>query len=285
MIANMGMFVPVGYNTWKEQIVLMNKERQCQKVYDSTHGASHPNWCNDGKSDNARASKGSSSMTTSLGDKKMATGTTYGSQGVPMDIDMMRKARECFQCGKKGHLSKNCLLQSWNKKKEEIRASTTEPTMGSKIEEVKDAAKNHSGWTYSISVVTPVIKYVPHSNIPALSTSKQTPIESHNRYAVLAISNVLDDKASTETESLASDLSTSLTDNHLTSSSLRVKVPGDKPPTIVVLIIMAAHRPDGAGDPGPNSPPEQAAPQAEDTTARKPIVIAPPQDLSNKSWD
>ncbi|PBK62707.1 hypothetical protein ARMSODRAFT_1024685 [Armillaria solidipes] len=48
----------------------------------------------------------------------------------------------------------------------------------------------------------------------------------------------------------------SLEANHLTSSALRMKVPGDKPPTIVVPIITAAHRLDGAGEPGPNSPSE-----------------------------
>ncbi|PBK72228.1 hypothetical protein ARMSODRAFT_1016206 [Armillaria solidipes] len=157
----------------------------------------------------------------------------------------------------------------------------TKPATGSKIEEVKDTAKN--GWIYPISVVTPVIKYVPHSNISAILTSNQPQMESHNRYTVFAISNVSDDEASEGAESPTSDLSTSSTDNHLTSSSLRVKVPGNKLSTIVVPIITAARRPDGAGELDPNSPPDQVAPRAETTAARKLIVITLPQDLTDKS--
>ncbi|SJL04179.1 uncharacterized protein ARMOST_07539 [Armillaria ostoyae] len=135
---------------------------------------------------------------------------------------------------------------------------------------------------------------MPHSILFAARTTNQPHKESHNRYAILAPTSITDnDTVSTAsnnekedaTEHLASNLSTSLTDNHLTSSSSRVKVPGDKPPTIVVLIITAsAHaRLDGAEEPGPNPPPDEAAPQVENTTARKPIIIALPQDLTNKS--
>ncbi|PBK71387.1 hypothetical protein ARMSODRAFT_1017290 [Armillaria solidipes] len=63
---------------------------------------------------------------SSSSDKKTGTGTIYG---------------KCFRCGKKGHLSKDCLKQQWNKKKEEVRAAMTEPATDSKIEKVKDAAE------------------------------------------------------------------------------------------------------------------------------------------------
>ncbi|SJL06751.1 uncharacterized protein ARMOST_10093 [Armillaria ostoyae] len=196
---------------------------------------------------------------TSSGNKKTATGTVYGGRGQVMDINMMKADGKCFQCHEKGHISKNCLLQSWNKrkKKEEVRASTTKPAIDSKIKEVKDAARNHSGWTYPISVVT-YVKYMLHSNIPALTTLNQPKKESHNRYTILMISTVSDNEATKETESLASDLPTSSTDNHLASSSSQVKVPGKKLPTIAAPIITASlTRPDGAEEPGPNSPPEQ----------------------------
>ena len=58
-----------------------------------------------------------------------------------MDINVLRSEGKCFCCKQKGHISKNCPLQSWNKKKEEVRASTTEPATESKVEEVKDGAE------------------------------------------------------------------------------------------------------------------------------------------------
>ncbi|SJL16276.1 uncharacterized protein ARMOST_19796 [Armillaria ostoyae] len=204
-----------------------------------------------------------------------------------MDIDTM-KSGNCFGCGEKGHISKNCPLQSWNKQKQEVRALTTEPSMGSKIEEVKDGARNHSGRTYYTPVVNTLVSHMPHSILFAASTSNQPCKESHNRYAVLAnnidtVSITSTNEAGDMTENPDSVKLPTSTDNHLTSNSLQVKVPGNKPPTIVVPIITAAHRPDGAGELGPNSPPEQAAPRAETTAVRRLIVINLPQDLSNKS--
>ncbi|SJL00107.1 uncharacterized protein ARMOST_03419 [Armillaria ostoyae] len=83
---------------------------------------------------NAGTPKGASGATTSSAPKKTATGNLCG-RGQPMDIDAI-KSGNCFRW-EKGHISKNCPLQSWNKgKKQEVRASTTEPSTGSKIEEL-----------------------------------------------------------------------------------------------------------------------------------------------------
>ncbi|PBK70575.1 hypothetical protein ARMSODRAFT_974493 [Armillaria solidipes] len=136
MIANIGVGIPNGYEEWKERIILMNNERQRKQALDIVGGMYQPR-PQQHTQPNTGASKGSPGTTTSSADKKTATGTIYGGRGQPMDIDAI-KSGNCFRCGEKGHISKNCPLQSWNKKKQEVRASTTEPS--SKIEEVKDGA-------------------------------------------------------------------------------------------------------------------------------------------------
>ncbi|SJL06737.1 uncharacterized protein ARMOST_10079 [Armillaria ostoyae] len=214
-------------------------------------------------------------------------GTSKGNSGMTtLPIAKKKDHSECFRCHQKGHISKNCLLQSWNKKKQEVRASTTKPSMDSKIEEVKDAAGN--GQTY----ITPVVKdvlYTPHSILFTESHSNHPCMESHNRYAILAtdidtVSIASSDEDGDVTESFTNDMTTqeeqqcqllhgptrgvrsstrrfnikvtqgalidsttgaskgspSAMDNHLTSSALHVKVPGDKPPTIVVPLITAS---------------------------------------------
>ncbi|KAK0421572.1 hypothetical protein EV421DRAFT_1975680 [Armillaria borealis] len=140
IIANMGVNIPVGYEQWGERIILMNEERQRKQAFDLMGKMYQPRPTPPPKATPpyAGASKGSSGATTSSADKQTASGTTYGGRGRPMDIDAI-KSGNCFRCGKKGHISKNCPQQSWNKGKQEVRASTTEPS-SSKIEEVKDDA-------------------------------------------------------------------------------------------------------------------------------------------------
>ncbi len=41
-------------------------------------------------------------------EKKMATGTTYGGCGAPMDIDAAQAAAKCFRCGKLSHFKCDC---------------------------------------------------------------------------------------------------------------------------------------------------------------------------------
>ncbi|SJL16607.1 uncharacterized protein ARMOST_20133 [Armillaria ostoyae] len=138
MIANIGTNIPVGYEQWGKRLIIMNEERQRKAALDLVGRMYQPR--PPPPQQNTGTPKGASGATTSSTPKKTATGTTYGGRGQPMDIDTI-KSGNCFRCGEKGHISKNCPLQSWNKgKKQEVRASTTEPSTGSKIEEVKDAA-------------------------------------------------------------------------------------------------------------------------------------------------
>jgi len=41
-------------------------------------------------------------------DRKTSSGTTFGGRGQPMDIDAARKANLCFNCGKPGHMRRDC---------------------------------------------------------------------------------------------------------------------------------------------------------------------------------
>ncbi|SJL16754.1 uncharacterized protein ARMOST_20283 [Armillaria ostoyae] len=146
MIANIGTNIPVGYEQWGRRIIIMNEERLRKQALDLVGRMFQPR--PPAPQQNAGTPKGASGTTTSSAPKKTTTGTTYGGRGQPMDIDAI-KSGNCFRCGEKGHISKNCPLQSWNKgKKQEVRASTTEPSTGSKIEEVKDVAgkpaRNHT---------------------------------------------------------------------------------------------------------------------------------------------
>ncbi|SJL17403.1 uncharacterized protein ARMOST_20953 [Armillaria ostoyae] len=147
MIANIGTNIPIGYEQWGKRLIIMNEERQRKAALDLVGRMYQPR-PPPPPQQNTGTPKGASGVTTSSTPKKTVTGTTYGGRGQPMDIDAI-KSGNCFRCGEKGHISKNCPLQSWNKgKKQEVRASTTEPSTGSKIEEVKDAAgkptRNHT---------------------------------------------------------------------------------------------------------------------------------------------
>jgi hypothetical protein len=53
--------------------------------------------------------------------KKTASGTTFGGQGKPMNINQMKEGR-CFKCREKGHLSRDCPTRTGSGRKETFRA-------------------------------------------------------------------------------------------------------------------------------------------------------------------
>ncbi|SJL15094.1 uncharacterized protein ARMOST_18576 [Armillaria ostoyae] len=282
MIANIGTNIPVGYEQWGKRIIIMNEERQRKAALDLVGRMYQPR--PPPPQQNAGTPKGASGATTSSAPKKTATGTTYGGRGQPMDIDAI-KSGNCFRCGEKGHISKNCPLQSWNKgKKQEVRASTTEPSTGSKIEEVKDAAGN--GWTNTLHVVN--IPHPPHSILFAERNSNQTRKESHNKYAILTtdndthLSSVSDDEAPTGAESPNTKNDQSTLRNFGAkrhTSSLRgetqpTKVLDEKSPTIVTPIDTASQprRTDGTWAKLKHAPCEVSSNEQAAPTERSPIA-------------
>ncbi|SJL15506.1 uncharacterized protein ARMOST_19006 [Armillaria ostoyae] len=292
MIANIGTNIPVGYEQWGKRIIVMNEERLRKQALDLVGRMLQPR---PPPQQNAGTPKGASGATTSPTPKKTTTGTTYGGRGQPMDIDAV-KSGNCFRCGEKGHISKNCPLQSWNKgKKQEVRASTTEPSTGSKIEEVKDAAGNHSGRTYTLPVVN--IPHSPHSILFAERNSNQIHKESHNRYAILTtdddthLSSVSDDEAPTGAESPNTKNDQSTLRNfgakrhtsNLRGATQPTKVLDEKPPTIVVPIDTASQprRTDGTWAKLKYAPCEVSSDEQAAPTERSPIATIDAESRSD----
>ena len=48
------------------------------------------------------------SSTKPVVDQGNNTGVTYGGAGRPMDIDRSKRSFNCYNCGKPGHIARNC---------------------------------------------------------------------------------------------------------------------------------------------------------------------------------
>ena len=71
----------------------------------SAKGSSTPNWRQPIEKTKATPEQPSTPVQT----RRDGTGTTFGGRGQPMDIERARREGLCFNCGEKGHLSRDCL--------------------------------------------------------------------------------------------------------------------------------------------------------------------------------
>ncbi len=157
-IANIGVRIPGDYDEWKECILIMYKERQCNYVYNQTYGIEqrdkqhqrNQKQITTTNSKNAAGGMTSSSAGKTGGNDKsrdsnskwvLVTTKTYGGVGEPMQIDTKKQKQRsegrCFKCDEKGHLSRDCPHKG--KQVCALEAAPTKPlSMNTKIEEVKE---------------------------------------------------------------------------------------------------------------------------------------------------
>ncbi len=135
---------PANYLEWKKQILCIDHNWRTRKAEQGR--AKVTEWKQQAKTNTIPVAKGNQQQ-TSVPEKTMETGTTYGGAGKPMDIDAVRAKAKCYGCGQLRHFKRDC--PKCAKTKEEAlqclnyywdHVATNEKT-DSKIEEVKDGAE------------------------------------------------------------------------------------------------------------------------------------------------
>ncbi len=136
---------PADYPAWKKRILRIDHNWRTRKA--EQRGGKVTEWKQQAKMNTTPATTKGNQQQTSVPEKTTGTGTTYGGQGKPMDIDTIRAKTKCFGCSQLGHFKQDCPKRA-KTKEEHLRhvnyywdhVGTKEKT-DDKIEEVKDEAE------------------------------------------------------------------------------------------------------------------------------------------------
>ncbi len=94
--------LPKSYEAWKARLLHMDLN-WCLKQAEGIVAR-----CNDSKPQAKGTTPQKGGQTPSTPKKKTATGTTFGGQGMPMDISTAKVVAKCFQCRKIRHYKCDC---------------------------------------------------------------------------------------------------------------------------------------------------------------------------------
>ena len=102
------------YKTYKSTIISIDEMWRRRK--EQKKGGGHRGWGQWNGNQQTTKSTNTPQTTTAKpphtpqtqGDRKDGTGTTFGGTGRPMDLDAARRQGQCFNCGERGHISREC---------------------------------------------------------------------------------------------------------------------------------------------------------------------------------